>query len=51
MYLLNEAAYSGVNLINNLVEILLKFKADNFVMLGNIKAFLMIKLKNKADQN
>lgn len=40
---LNEAAYSGINLINNMIDLLLKFK-KKYVMSGDIKkAFLMIK--------
>ena len=31
-YSLNESAYSGINLINNLIEILLKFRMNKFVM-------------------
>ena len=36
-YLLNETADSGINLINNLIEILLKFRTNKFLMLGDIK--------------
>ena len=51
-YSLNEAAYPRINLINNLIEILLKFKMNKFVMLGDIKkAFIRIKLKTERDQN
>ena len=51
-YSLNEAAYPGINLIKNLIEILLKFKKDKFVMPGGIKkAFLMIRLKTEKNQN
>ena len=35
-YSLNEAAYPGINLINNLIEILLKFRTNKFVMLEDI---------------
>ena len=34
---LNEAAYPGNNLINDLSEILLKFRTNKFIMLGDIK--------------
>ena len=51
-YSLNEAAYPGISLINNLIEILLKFKMIKFVMLGDVKkAFLMIRLKTERDKN
>ena len=51
-YFLNEATYPGINLINNLIQILLKFRTNKFVMLGDIKkAFLMIRLKIERDQN
>ena len=36
-YSLNEAAYPGINLINNLIKILLKFRMNKFVMLWDIK--------------
>ena len=51
-YFLHEAAYPGINLIHNLIEILLKFRMNKFVMLGDIKkAFLMIRLKTERDRN
>ena len=51
-YSVNEAVYTGVNLINTIVEILLRFQIKKYVMLRDIrKAFLMIKLKREEDKN
>ena len=36
-YSLNEAAYPEINSINNLIEILLKFRTNKFVIQGDIK--------------
>ena len=42
---LNEAAYPGTNLLTDLLEILLKFRIDKNVLIGDIKqAFLRINL-------
>ena len=49
---LNEAAYPGVNLMGDLLELLLKFRTNENVLLADIrKAFLMIKLSKMEDRN
>lgn len=49
---LNDCAYSGVNLYTDMLELLFKFRTNNFILLADIrKAFLMIKLKNEFDKN
>lgn len=49
---LNEAAYPGINLMNNLFELLLKARADKYLMVSDIKqAFLNIKLSDDFDKN
>ena len=49
---INEAAYTGIDLMNNILDLLFYFRSNNYVMLSDIKqAFLMIKLKNEIDQN
>ena len=49
---LNEAAYPGTNLLTDLLEILIKFRIDKNVLIGDIKqAFLQIKLRDEADKN
>ena len=49
---LNEAAYTGVDLMSNILEMLFLFRSNNYVMLSDVKqAFLMIKLKKEADKN
>ena len=49
---LNEAAYSGVNLTGDMLQLLLSFRANNYVLLADIrKAFLMIRLKLEGDKN
>ena len=51
-YSLNEAAYPGVNLLADMIELMLLFRTDDFVFLADIrKAFLMIKLKLLRDKN
>ena len=51
-YSLNEAAYPGVNLMADMLDLLLKFRCNKYVMLADIrKAFLMIKLKDLQDRN
>ena len=51
-YPLNEATNPGSNLINNLIEILLKFRMNKFVMLGYIKKRISHdKVKKERDQN
>ena len=51
-YSLNEAAYSGIDLMSSLLKLLLKFRSNKYVMLSDIKsAFLMIKLSDDFDKN
>lgn len=49
---LNDAAYTGVDLMANLSKLLLQFRCHNYVMLADVRmAFLMIKLKLEEDRN
>ena len=49
---LNEAAYVGVNLMQDLVKLLMCFRTNKYTLLGDLrKAFLSIKLKLPADKN
>ncbi len=49
---LNEAAYAGVNLVNDLMKLLLYFRSNKHVLIADIrKAFLMIRLISEEDQN
>ena len=49
---LNEAAYKGIDLVNNLLELLLKIRNGNYLVMSDIKqAFLMIKLSSVNDRN
>ena len=49
---LNQASYGGVDLMSSLYGLLLKFRSNQFVIMGDIrKAFLMIKLKEIEDRN
>jgi len=49
---LNEASYPGIDLVNNLFELLLRVRADDFLVQSDIRsAFLMIGLTNIADRN
>ena len=49
---LNEAAYTGVNLMSSLLKLLLQFRSNKYVLLSDVKqAFLQIKLKDDADKN
>jgi len=49
---LNEAAYTGVDLVNNLLELLIKIRADQYLVLSDIRsAFLMIRLNLISDRN
>ena len=49
---LNEAADPGVDLMNNILQLLFYFRTNKLVMLSDVKqAFLMIKLKKEEDQN
>ena len=49
---LNEAAYPGVDLMNDLLTLLLKIRSYKYFVSSDIKqAFLMIKLKDVNDRN
>ncbi|HWI50021.1 MAG TPA: A17 family peptidase, partial [Rummeliibacillus sp.] len=49
---LNEAAYSGYDLMNSLLKLLLVFRTNRTVVISDVKqAFLMIRLKDEVDMN
>ncbi|KAG1655032.1 putative ATP-dependent RNA helicase DDX56 [Nymphon striatum] len=49
---LNMAAFSGIDLMSNLFDLLIKFRTGRCAVLSDIrKAFLMIRLKNEEDKN
>jgi len=49
---LNKAAYAGINLMQDMLELQLLFWTEDFVLLGDLKkAFLQIKLKFEKDKN
>ena len=49
---LNRACFEGIDLLTNLVQLLLQFQQNQYVLLGDIeKAFLQILLKAERDQN
>ena len=49
---LNEAAYPGINLLNDLLQLLIKVRSNDYMVMSDIKsAFLMIKLKDINDRN
>ena len=49
---LNEAAYPGVNLLNDLLKLLIKCKSDDYLVISDVKsAYLMVKLKLETDKN
>ena len=49
---INDAAYTGVDLMTSLPKLLLQFRCNDFVLLGDIRqAFLQIKLKSEIDKN
>ena len=49
--LLNEA-YQGVNIMQNMLNLIMLFRTNKYVLLGDLcKAFLQIRLKNLADRN
>ena len=51
-YSLNEAAYPDINLMGDMLELMLLFRTNKYVMLADIrKAFLMIKLGSLEDCN
>ena len=49
---LNEASYAGVNIMQNMLSLLLLFRTNSKVLLGDLeKAFLQIRLKRMSDRN
>ena len=49
---LNEAAYTGIDLMGSILTLLFYFRTNHYAMLSDIKqAFLMIKLSNEQDKN
>ncbi len=49
---LNEAAYTGIDMMGSILNLLLQFRTNNLTMLSDIRqAFLMIKLKKEEDKN
>ena len=49
---INEAAYPGVNLMGDLFKLLIKVRADDYLVISDVKsAFLMIKLQKESDRN
>ena len=49
---LNEAAFPGIDLMNNLLSLLLYFRTNNYVVLADImKAFLQIRLSHEEDKD
>ena len=49
---LNEACFRGVDLLNDLVTLLMRFRTNDHVLLADIeKAFLQIYLKNEEDRD
>ncbi|XP_047741013.1 uncharacterized protein LOC125179354 [Hyalella azteca] len=49
---LNEAAFPGVDLMNDLLGILIKVRCDNYLVMSDVKkAFLQIKLASVKDRN
>ena len=49
---LNDAAYPGVNLLQNLFDMLLRIRLNRFIITSDIKAaFLQVKLRSDFDRN
>ena len=49
---LNEAAYTGIDLMGSILKLLFYFRTNEYVMLSDIKqAFLMVKLADEYDKN
>ena len=47
---LNDAAYSGVNLTAKLLDLLLIFRKNDYVLLDDLnKAFLQVRLRTDKD--
>ena len=50
--LLNESVYPGINLLNDLLDLLLYFRSNSRVFMADIrKVFLVIKSKSEGDKN
>ena len=48
----NEAAYTGVNLMRDIVKLPIYFRSNQYTMLSDIKqAFLQIRLARETDKN
>ena len=49
---LNEASYTGLDLMTSLLKLLFIFRTNNYVVLSDVKqAFLMIRLRDEFDKN
>ena len=49
---LNEASYCGINLMRDMTQLLMLFRSNKYIYVGDIrKAFLMIHLKRIYDRN
>ena len=49
---LNEAAFPGIDLMNNLLSLVMYFRNNNYVILADIvKAFLQVRLSLESDRN
>lgn len=49
---LNEACFRGVDLLNDLVTLLMRFRTNSYVLLADIeKAFLQVYLKHEEDKD
>lgn len=50
--LLNDCVYLGINFFTDILELLLKFRMDRYMLLADIhRAFLMIRLNSDGDKN
>ena len=48
---LNQAAYPGINLLTNLLDLLIKIRSNDFLVSSDVKqAFLMIKIAKDVDK-
>ena len=49
---LNQAAYGGIDLLNSLLKLILKFRTNRFVFTSDLKrAYLQVRLKSIKDRN
>ena len=49
---LNEASYIGINIMQNMLELIMLFRTNKYVLLRYLhKAFLQIRLKSLSDRN